>query len=283
MYGTYRSLTTLTAGALALHPQLQVLNHGLETLAAEDDLNFLSNFSKSKVEKFLDAATRLSAQRTKGALGGSIAVSHAFAGRSVVGKRYSARFGSRLLKEAPTCLLWKESNRIVNALREMGPSALLQMFNQEPRLVILVVIRNPVHIMFSHLTSFDTHIRLLGVDPDAATRNSVLDAVLEVFKEALDMQDALGKNRVFILHQSDFQDKDVLQQLEAFLGLPADTQWLQDALASLVIRKPKYTCTSSVAQHYHSRIGELFKNRNSWLYNKLYQHIPKWHREKLPP
>ena len=76
--GPYRNLTTLTAATLFLHPNCQVLNHAGKRIFGNRKVDFLSDYSKDKLDRFIQFAIKISSKGQRGKLGGSIIYSHAF-------------------------------------------------------------------------------------------------------------------------------------------------------------------------------------------------------------
>ena len=70
--GPYRNLTTLTAATLFLHPNCQVLNHAGNRIYGNEEVDFLSNYSKERFDRFIQFATQISIQGARGDVGGSI-------------------------------------------------------------------------------------------------------------------------------------------------------------------------------------------------------------------
>jgi hypothetical protein len=280
--GTYRSLTTLVAGVLALHPGCQVLNHGMETVMRRGENDFLAEYTPARFGNFVAAAVKLSGRRARGPGGGSILASHAYDPQYPLKKLYGERYGGRLVKPAPSCLVWKESQRFGAALDRMGKDRVKELFRREKRLVVLVVVRNPMAVMFSHLTSFDNHIKLLGLDPSEATRNALVTRIVETYKAAVDLRRLVGEDRVMVFHESEFHDRDKLGALEAFLGVRPDPRWVREADAALAVNASKYKYSGSVARHYARAIRDAFAESDPALHDKLYAHVPRHLRAHIP-
>ena len=78
MAGPYRNLTTLTASVAALHPNCQVLNHAHERILPHREVDFFSDYTSDKWNRFLQYGLRISLGGERGRTGGSIVHSHAF-------------------------------------------------------------------------------------------------------------------------------------------------------------------------------------------------------------
>src|SRR6185436_15572703 len=72
LLGPYRNLTTLTTAVLALHPNVQALNHAAERLWRRDGLDFVAEPTAAVFTQFLATAMRESEGGSRGDYGGSI-------------------------------------------------------------------------------------------------------------------------------------------------------------------------------------------------------------------
>jgi hypothetical protein len=284
--GPYRNLTTLIVGVMALHPNIQVMNHGMKTLfdkTINPNTNFLTDYNSETFENFKQAAMARSVVMVKGILGGSILASHAYEPQYSLYKEYKSRYKNLLMKDNPTCLVWKESLRSLNILRLL-PKPKLDDIMSNPQLCFIMPIRNPLDTAISHLTSFDEHIRLYGIDPADATRIGILDAILKSISDVFKMQSEYGKEKVLIIFASDLTDSvNILKstvKMEKFLGIKSDKIWEESTQRNLVITKSKYNHDWSIIDFYLKKIKELFGYDES-IYRKFYNFIPKYHRIKL--
>ena len=96
--GPYRNLTTLTASIAALHPNCQVLNHAHERILPHREVNFFSDYTLDKWQRFLQYGLRISIGGARGRTGGSILHSHAFDHENVKDV-YRKRFGEKPIKD----------------------------------------------------------------------------------------------------------------------------------------------------------------------------------------
>ena len=104
--GPYRNLTTLTASALFLHPNCQVLNHAGSRIYSNKQINFLLDYNKTKLDRFIQFAIKISSKGQKGAMGGSITHSHAFDSKYGMKDVYTKK-GLELTKDQIKCLFGK--------------------------------------------------------------------------------------------------------------------------------------------------------------------------------
>jgi len=140
--GPYRNLTTLTASMLFLHPKCQVLNHAAERIYGNNKIDFLRDYSRSKLDRFIRFAVTISGKGRRGNSGGSITFSHAFDSRYEMGEIYR-KTGMGKVKKEIRCLFWKESLRTSNLIREKQVD-LPGIFSRDERLRFLMPIRNPL-------------------------------------------------------------------------------------------------------------------------------------------
>jgi hypothetical protein len=282
--GPYRNLTTMIVGVMALHPNIQVMNHGMKTLFTDKSQNdFLSDYSDKLLENFKHAAMSRSLVMVKGIRGGSILASHAYDPEYVLYKLYKSRYANRRMKDDPICLIWKESYRVLKILKDL-PKSKLDKLMAVPQLCFIMPVRNPLDTAISHLVSFDEHIKLYGINPAEATRINVLDAVLTNIAHVFKLQSEYGKDKVLIIFASDLTDPvNILKSasnIEKFLGVKSDKIWEESAQQNLVITKSRYNHDWSIIDFYLSRIKELFGHDNL-IYKQFYNFIPKYHRMKL--
>ena len=283
--GPYRNLTTLIVGVMALHPNIQVMNHGMKTLFDKKfDANFLADYSPNIFENFKQAAMARSTVMVKGILGGSILASHAYEPKYSLYKEYKSRYGNLLMKTNPTCLVWKESLRSLNIIRLL-PKPKLDKLMHNPQLCFIMPIRNPLDTAISHLTSFDEHISLYGINPADATRIIILDAILKSISDVFKLQSEYGKDKVMIIFASDLTNSgdNILKyasEMERFMGIKSDKIWEESAQRNLVITKSKYNHDWSIIDFYLIQIKKLF-GYDEPIYRKFYNYIPEFHRRKL--
>lgn len=240
--GPYRNLTTLTAGILSLHPTCQVLNHGMKRVFPRPGDNFLVRDSRDGFQRFLRAALRLSQGGRRGDEGGAITLSHAF-DHGAMRDAYRRRYGESLLKEDIQCLVWKESLRTSNTIRNHGvdPGAL---FARNPELRFLMPIRNPMDTARSNLrTGHHEIFRAL----DEKSPGGILDAVLEEIAWFLDQQ-KLHPDRFFCYHENEFGEP-TLADLAGFLEIPLDAAWIREALSCYHIQSA-YTHDEAILAQY---------------------------------
>jgi len=113
--GPYRNLTTLTASCLALHPNVQVLNHYRKL--HDTSYNFLVNYSDENFETFINKGLRIcNSNKSIPGVGGVITASHAFK-HEVMRKTYEERYGTSVKNsDNIQCLVWKESHANTNLI-----------------------------------------------------------------------------------------------------------------------------------------------------------------------
>lgn len=220
--GPYRNLSTLTAATLALHPQVQVMNHGLERLLADPLANFIATPEQPILHRFVEAALSASSTGRRGAYGGSIMFSHAFDSHTMR-DLYEQRYGDSKIKEAPTCLILKDSMRFQNAITR-GAKNVSDMVILLPRLFLLLPVRNPLDCAMSNLET--GHITHLGLPKDASLEDAV-GAVLTTIRSGLELADE-HSGRVMHFTENDARP-ELFRRWAAFLNVSTDEQWLSDA------------------------------------------------------
>lgn len=250
--GPYRNLTTLTAGILSLHPRCQVLNHAGVRLLPDAELNFMAGYTPTRMEAFLRTALELSAGGQRGQQGGTITKSHAFDPEHPLGRLYRARYGCQQLKDAPTCLFWKESLHTSNFLREnrIDVRALLEA---DARLRFLMPVRNPLDCAVSNVKT--DHTRHFGNLHSGAGVPEVLDAVLDHLRWTADLAE-LCPGRVFLYTQHGF-DRETLVAMARFLDLEPEERWIGDALAAYRL-KPGYEHPPEHVEQYEALVRRRF-------------------------
>ena len=115
--GPYRNLTSLTASALALHPEIRVLNHGAGRVFPKPELNFTRDYSPQKFDDFCEFALSAAQGGARGAHGGSITLSAAFQKNAEIKACYE-RLYPKGKKMPAKCLIWKESQRLLFQLKK---------------------------------------------------------------------------------------------------------------------------------------------------------------------
>src|SRR4029079_1080620 len=106
--GPHRNLSTLTSACLALHPNVQVLNHAAERLWRDAQIDFIASPTSTVLRVFFETALRESEGGRRGIHGGSILHSHAF-DDAAMRSAYEGRYGDSRSKAHSHCLVWKDS------------------------------------------------------------------------------------------------------------------------------------------------------------------------------
>ena len=173
--GPYRNLTTLTAATLFLHPNCQVLNHGGKRIFGCRQLDFLSDYSEEKLNRFIQYAIRISTKGKRGAHGGSIKFSHAFDNKHAM-KEVFRGTGDGILKKEIKCLFWKESLMTSNMIRQKNVD-LGTIFERDQRLRFILPIRNPLDCAISNIKTGGVN-RFKGLKTKS-TEIEVVQAILD--------------------------------------------------------------------------------------------------------
>ena len=249
--GPRGNLTTLTAATLFLHPDCQVLNHAGTRIYGNRQMDFLSDYSDKRFERFIQFAVRISTKGFRGDRGGSITYSHAFDSRYQTKEIYQ-KTGEGLVKEHIRCLFWKESHRTSNLIREKHVD-LGNIFKQNDRLRFLQPIRNPMDCAFSNLNT--GHVTMFkGLNKQSP--------VIEVTRAILDEIRWLGEliesfpDRFTYYFEHEIS-REMLVRLAKFLGLEPTEAWLTGAL-SVMKTKPSYEHDPKLLAFYQDYITSKF-------------------------
>jgi hypothetical protein len=230
LLGPYRNLTTLTAAALALHPDVQVLNHAAERLWKTSDIDFFRSPDQSVYRRFLTAAVDASADGQRGLHGGSILHSHAFDDRFVQ-LLYQRRYGDQRIKANPTCLVWKDSLMIQRRLS--GEDGLLpQIIAKLPDVRFVLPVRQPVDCAVSNMATGLVSYLMNGRPAGIA---EVIDAVLRAIVWVLIQRDR-WPDRFFVFAER-IGTVDLARGLAGHLNLPDDARWRADFQAIFRVRR----------------------------------------------
>lgn len=258
--GPYRSLTTATASILFLHPSCQVLNHAAIRVLPIEDVNFLLDYSESKFESFVRYAVHISQEGRAGAHGGTIASSHVFA-QETMRRTYEDRYGKSLIKGDIWCLLWKDSMRVANFIRENNVD-LADILAQNEKLRFLMPIRNPLDCAVSNYRNGQARHFL---DLENYRLENILDCILREILWFLDLQKD-HPERFFYFFENDF-DESLLSSLADFLCLEPVSDWIEDALKCYKLRDP---CIHSheFIDHYEQSL-EVHLHRHPLIVEKL--------------
>jgi hypothetical protein len=247
--GPYRNLTTLTASVLFLHPNCQVLNHAGRRIFGKGEIDFLGDYSKDKLDRFIQFALVISQKGERGNQGGSIVYSHAFEGKNKL-KRIYKQSEPPTAKKDIRCLFWKESLRTSNLIRKRRVD-LDSILSEEERLRFLLPIRHPLDCAASNLKT--GHVAVFkGLDKDATIFEATQAVLDEIFWFA-----ALREkfpNRFFCFFEHEIS-RAMLVRLAEFLQLDPDETWVANALAAMDI-KPGYDHDSSLVRFYRDYVTD---------------------------
>jgi len=228
--GPYRNLTTLTASALALHPQVQVLNHAAERLWKTPEADFLSCPDAAHLRDFIEKALVASTGGRRGQHGGSILMSHAFDDTGLQAL-YARRYGDLLLKPGARVLVWKDSMLVQRRLMD-APGSIDRVIETLPQVRFLLPIRHPLDCAVSNIKNQHVLAILDRLETDVQT---VVDAVLDALAWALEQADR-WPDRFFVFTEGEPADA-MLPKLGDFLRLADDPRWLDDATAAFDVRE----------------------------------------------
>ena len=251
--GPYRNLTTLTAATLFLHPNCQVLNHAGRRIFGNSRVDFLSDYSRNKFDRFIQFAIKISSKGQRGKLGGSIIYSHAFDSTYEM-KQVFARTGTKLLKNQINCLFWKESLRTSNLIREKHVD-LSAIFQKDDRLRFLLPIRHPLDCAISNLKT--GHVRLFRGLHRASPVFDVVQAILDEIHWFAEYKEKIP-DRFFYYFEHEIS-REMLIDFAAFLNLDPNETWLSDAL-SVMKTKPNYKHDRELLDFYQKTVHDKFSS-----------------------
>jgi hypothetical protein len=234
-----------------LHPECQVLNHAGRRIFGNAEVDFLTEFSRERVNRFIQFAIAISAKGQRGNVGGSIIHSHAFDEKYEM-KDAFARIGAELTKKVVRCLFWKESLHTSNLIREKHVD-LAAIFAADSRPRFLMPIRNPMDCAVSNLKTgmVDVFRGLRRDSPVADVTRAVLDDVL--WFAQLQQQ---FPSRFFYFFEHSIS-RDMLVRLAEFVDLEPTEVWLTEALA-VMKTKPSYDHNAALISAYCEHVSSRF-------------------------
>lgn len=255
--GPYRNLTTLTASVLFLHPECQVLNHAGSRILGDDRLDFIQNYSQASFWNFVRYAIQISDSGKRGNYGGSITLSHAFSEEHKMGRVFRDT-GLGLRKEHISALVWKESQKVSNHLRD-NDFDFDTVFQANDALKFILPIRNPLDCTESNLKT--GHVRILENQDRSSDPLSVMNAILDEIAWFAELEKQHPDR--FFHYFSHLLDGSVLKAMAEFLTLELDEEWLRRSLEVSRI-KSHYEHTSRMIEEYRSAVNKRFMDLPSF-------------------
>jgi hypothetical protein len=253
--GPYRNLTTLTAAVLSLHPGCQVLNHAGRRMLSKD-LDFITRYSDARFVSFCAAALKCSTGGERGDYGGSIRLSHAF-DRSVLSERFDYRFGTAVMKDHPTCLVWKDSQFVTDRIRAKG-GRIESLLAAAPKLRFLMPVRNPLDCALSNVRTGHAG-RIPGANSEDPS--DVLDKILESIAW-FGAVAAGNPGRAYMFFQDD-DPNTVCDGFAQLLNLSDDRQWRADVGASFDVRGEFYQYDRTLLDSFERSLERYFSSSSS--------------------
>ena len=250
--GPYRNLTTLTAATLFLHPNCQVLNHAGSRIFGNQEIDFLSAFSKEKLDRFIQFGIKISIEGRKGDFGGSITLSHAFDQKHGM-KKIHEKSGLGTLKKNIKSLFWKESLKTSILIRSKNID-LGSIFDKDERLRFLLPIRNPFDCAMSNLKTGQASI-FSGLN-NQSSLIEVLQAILNEIHWVAGLQRRYP-GRFFTYFENDISP-EMLVNLATFLKLDPSESWLTSAISAMQLKYSNYSYGDDVIEWYQKSVKENF-------------------------
>ena len=249
--GPYRNLTTLTASIAALHPNCQVLNHAHERILPHREVDFFSDYTSDKWNRFLQYGLRISIGGERGRTGGSIMHSHAF-DHGNVKDLYQKRYGEKPIKDHVKSVLWKEGLYLANHLRKHNVDP-LYLIKQQKRLKFLLPIRNVLDCAVSNKKTTLAYI-FNDIDENSSLKD-IISAVLEEHLAFFKLQQKMPSH-FFHFFEHSF-DRETLIAYCHFANIPFDEQWALDVL-SIFNMKSNYGHDQDIIQFYKEEVEIKF-------------------------
>jgi hypothetical protein len=252
LLGPYRNLTTLTASTLFLHPNCQVLNHAATRIFGDERIDFLAEYSDERFDAFLRYAIYISQSGKRGQYGGSITYSHAFDDEHAMKDLHAQRAGGSLLKPDIQSLVWKESLRTSNHIRDLKVD-LDAIFAKNQKLRFLIPIRCPIDCAISNIKTGHTKLFALGKGEPTVPR--VVSAIVAEFAWIENLRKK-NPDRFFLFFEHEMGDR-VLKELAAFLKLDPNPEWEQ-AAATAFQSKKRYEHSPELVASYTADVTRHF-------------------------
>ncbi len=217
--GSYRNLTTLVASIMSLHPNCQVLNHAGRRVIQKNKLDFLNNSNAEKINNFLNFAIYASQYGKRGSYGGAIFHSHAY-DNDLVRKKYFNRYSSKL-KNQVSCIFWKDSQLIMNKIKDEGQLKKIFKSGTEIEIKFIMPIRNSINCVKSNLKTGHYKFYFPSIPPI----EKCVEVVFEQYLFFLNMQAEYPNNFMYF-----FEDEiiSILPNLAKFAQLSPDSKWIKD-------------------------------------------------------
>lgn len=245
LLGANRSLTTISAAMVALHPQLTVLNHAFIRIFDDPANNFLADQRGPVLGHFVEAACQMALGGERGAVGGHILHSHAF-GDAPLRAAYLDRYGWGAKPEA-TCLLWKDATRVTNYMIDNG-IAPEEVARSLPALRFIMMVRNPVDICISSIRKGYSSM-LVGEERKDDLR-AVFVHMIKLFAW-FSRAAAADPGRFRYVYQDELTDRAKLTELCGFLDIAADRTWL-DEVERLIQLRPSYAIPEAQKEQFRA-------------------------------
>jgi hypothetical protein len=232
--GAVRSLSTISSAAMALHPEVTVLNHGFGRVFADPRNDFLRTPTPETLDRFVRNAAEMALGGRQGDHGGHILHSHAFKADADLARAYRALYGWEA-KAGSRCLLWKDATKVTNhiARHQLDIGAIARDL---PTLRFIALVRNPVDITVSSIRKGYSEA-LVGAERKADYQ-AVFVQVLHRFawfcRHAVERPDQFR-----FIYQDELLERAHLADLCAFLRISALEGWLDD-IARLIRLRESY-------------------------------------------
>ena len=244
--GPYRNLTTLTASALALHPEIQCLNHG-SSFNEDGSTNFLTEFSEIKLDTFISYVLEIvSDNLSVPGDGGVITASHAFTNYKIMRDLFDKR---QINKYNVKSIVWKESLINTNIIRTTTKNNFESVINCH-RIKFLLPIRNPIDCAFSNMyQGYEKYF-----SDDTSSKECVLHKLFNIYSWFIECTKQYpGKFMYFF----EYEFKNRLCELEQFINVTHNDIWHEDINEVWHVVK-KYEPDDKMINLYNNLVATTF-------------------------
>lgn len=223
----YRNLTTLCCAALALHPHIQVMNHGFARIEEAGGLKFMVDQTPENLDYFSELLVSMSEGGRQGDHGGSIIYSHAFE-KEGVKEAYQTMIGDVQIKHDIRAVVWKDGGRLREYLKQRAISPLV-LAEKFPSLCFISPVRNLLDNAYGLKKFYETLGLQSYVTPSLPDleMHTILRYIVACHYEFWSYARAMP-DRFFMFGENDMGD-DVLEGLAKFLGVQPSGEWTRSA------------------------------------------------------
>jgi len=259
MLGPYRNLTTVTVSTISLHPEVMILNHGVEKVLGKEEIDFFTgDFSHEKVENFKQLILDTSENKSYN--------NHAFKVERMK-KTFNKRYKKGKDYSAIKTLLWKETMRITNIL-SANKSKMQEILDERPDVKFLLPIRNPIDCTMSNAngmwkylvggvegTFFNEQVSIFD-NPSLSANRRYLNIILESHAWFINLMGNYP-DRFMCFFENEMTNEGTLDQICDFMNIRHSAEWKDDVRKVWVMKGP-YKCGEGLKEYYKEKVSERF-------------------------